>query len=413
LKIDKSPFASSFKTNEAVQWVEPKLVCEVKFSEWTGDGHMRQPIYLAMRDDKDPKDCHIEKKAHTKQIVEKTSNPEKAPTTSTRPKAYKTALDSILLTDNLKGNLTVKAAGGEVNLTHLDKVLWPRDRYAKRDLLKYYYQIAPYLMPYVKERPLILKRYPNGIDEQPFHQHTIQNPPDFVDTYVRDKEDDDDSVVYAICNNVASMLYVANLGSISFHPWSARRQTPQKPDWILFDLDPGQASFDQVLEVALILRDQLKRIGLESHPKTSGSKGIHVYVPVRNVYTHDQIVQFATVVAHLTAAGHPDLIEVERMTSKRKKGRVYLDYLQNGFGKSLAAPYSVRARDLATVSAPVTWDEVKKGKLKIQDFTIKTMLSRIEKVGDLFKGAISQKQSLSSALDKIAKEWTAQNSDSV
>ena len=408
LRTDRNPFSTSIKTNEAVQWIEPKLVAEVKFSEWTGDGHMRQPIYLGLRDDKDPKECRLEKKSHTKAIIKEEPSSKQKTTVRSQTKSSKIAAATILLSNNLKGNLTVKTTGGVVSLTHLDKVLWPRDKYAKRDLLKYYYQIAQYLLPYVKERPLILKRYPNGIDEQPFHQHTIQSPPDFVDTHVRDKNDDDD-VVYAVCNNVASILYVANLGSISFHPWSARRQTPQKPDWILFDLDPGQASFGQVLEVALILREQLSRIGLDCYPKTSGSKGVHVYVPVKNVYAHDQIVQFATLIAHLAAAAHPDLIEIERMTSKRKKGRVYLDHLQNGFGKSLAAPYSVRARDHAPVSTPLTWEEVKKGKFKNQDFTIKNLLKRVEKVGDLFKGALTQKQSLNQALSKIEKELSSKN----
>jgi bifunctional non-homologous end joining protein LigD len=251
---------------------------------------------------------------------------------------------------------------------------------------------------------LILKRYPNGIAQAAFHQHTIQKPPEFVDTYVHEKEDG--TVTYAICNNVASLLYIANLGAIALHMWSARKTSPDKPDWIVFDLDPGQAPFEQVLEVAMQVKDLLGRLELECYAKTSGSKGLHVYVPIKTLYSHDQVVQFATLVAHLAASEHPDLIAVERMVKKRKEGRVYLDYLQNGSGKSLAGPYSVRARVHATVSAPLDWKEVKSGRIEPQDFTIKSLAKRIAKKGDLFIPVLKKRQGLGEALNKIEEFLT-------
>ena len=404
LKSDRSPFASRVKTNEAVQWVKPALACEVKFSEWTDDGIMRMPIFLGLRDDKDPKDCVVERKAPAEEVVEdKRARKARKSGSASRGKdrSPKPALApvSILATGELTGDLTVKTPGGLVKLTNLDKIYWPGDGYTKGDLLKYYYRMARNVLPYVKDRPLILNRHPDGIEQPAFHQHTVHDSPGFVDTYTRDK--DGEEITYAVANNLASLLYVANLGSISLHPWSARRTSPMKPDWILFDLDPGQAEFKQVLEVALLLKEQLTGLGLAGYPKTSGSKGLHVYVPIRNAYLHEQVVQFATLVARLTAREHGDLIAVERRVEKRKKNRVYLDYLQNGFGKSLAAPYSVRARAHATVSAPLDWGEIKEGKVEPADFTIDNMYERLERVGDLFKPVRTRRQSLATAVKRL------------
>jgi bifunctional non-homologous end joining protein LigD len=406
LKTDHSPFASHVETNEVVQWIKPELVCEVKFSEWTDDGMMRQPVFLGMRKDKNPKDCVFEPKAPVTELTHpespgRTSSPDQR-TGPKNPLGRTTPVPASRLDSrDLQGDLLVKATGGTLKLTNLDKVYWPDDGYTKGDLLRYYHRMASHVLPYMKDRPLILKRYPDGINKPAFHQHSVQAPPDFVDTFVRDK--DGEPVTYAIANNPASLLYVANLGAIALHPWSARRSTPENPDWILFDLDPGDAEFTQVLEVGLLVNEGLEKIGLQGYAKTSGSKGLHVYVPIRNSYTHDQVVQFATVFARLTAAAHGDLIAVERMVRKRKANRVYLDYLQNGYGKSLAGPYSVRARPHAMVSAPVEWGEVKKGKLTPEDFTIENMEKRIEKVGDLYKPVHTQHQSLSEAVAKLGQ----------
>jgi bifunctional non-homologous end joining protein LigD len=405
LKTNTSPFAAPPKTNEEVQWIKPKLVAEVKFAEWTSDGNMRQPIFMGLRTDKMPKETVFEPKQKTSSAVKAVKKESLSKAAAAKAGSKEKAgevfpAETLFAGKNLSGDVRVKAPGGVVSLTNLHKVYWPEDGYTKGDLLRYYYNIAPSVMPYLKDRPLILKRYPEGISGFSFHQHTVKDPPSFVKTFSR-VNDDNDTVVYAVCNNIASLLYVTNLGTISLHPWSARMTAPTKPDWIMFDLDPGQATFDQVREVARVVKELLDEIGLTGYPKTSGSKGIHVYVPIKNSYTHDQAVQFATLVAHLAAARHPDLIAVERIVKKRKKGTVYLDYLQNGFGKSLAAPYSVRARPGATVSAPLEWKEVFSSTLRPDKFTIKNIAARVEKNGDLFREVLANKQTLAKALAKV------------
>jgi bifunctional non-homologous end joining protein LigD len=411
LKTETSPLAEPFKTNDIVQWVKPKLVAEIKFSEWTNDLSMRHPVFLGLRDDKKPEDSTLEKKLHTEEVVvakpaRKSSRKKEAVNDDSSKVDSKPVSGETAFKGKLRGDLKVKVPGGVVSLTNLDKVYWPDDGYTKGDLLRYYYEMAPTILPYLKDRPIILKRYPDGIKGFSFHQHTVKDPPEFVKTYKR--LSDGDTVTYAICNNVASLLYVANLGSISIHAWSARMTAPEKPDWILFDLDPGSATFAQVREVALHVKGILDSLGLECYPKTSGSKGLHVYVPIKAAYTHDQVVQFATLIAHRAAAERPDLIAVERMVRKRKKGRVYLDYLQNGFGKSLAAAYSVRARVGATVSTPLEWREVKSAKLRVESFTIRNVGTRVKRKGDLFAEVLKKKQSLAKAIAKLEKLMSAE-----
>jgi bifunctional non-homologous end joining protein LigD len=398
LKTTKSPFSREPKTNEPVQWVKPKLVCEVKFSEWTNDGNMRHPIYLGLRDDKSPAECRVEKKHDVEVEVAKAERKSSGRVGRKNEKAI--AFSDLGKTP--KGDIKVRIGRSVVQLTNLDKIYWPGDGYTKADLIRYYAEIGKAILPYYKDRPLILKRYPNGIKAEPFHQHSLENPPEFVKTYVREKENGE-SVVYGIANNVETLVYFANLGSISLHPWASRAQSPEKPDWIIFDVDPGAATFDTVCDVALEVKNVLDDIGLVALPKTSGSKGLHVYVPVRADYKYEQVVPFANLVSAVVASNRPDLVSIERMVAKRKKGRVYLDFLQNGFGKSVAGPYSVRAREGATVSTPLEWDEVKRKKFKPQDFTIKTIFKRMDAKGDLFEGFFKHRQSITKAVGKLSE----------
>jgi len=404
LKRKLSPFVSVPKTNEPVQWLRPELVAEVKFSEWTDDLSMRHPVFIGLRDDKKAKDSIFEAELKTRVVVDrKTSRAKPGKDNSVKVTRKEIDLKAVeakaAFAGELKGNLRLKVPGGTVSLTNLDKIYWPDEGISKGDLIRYYYELAPVILPFLKDRPIILKRYPDGIKGQSFHQHSLKDPPDFVKTY--DRKSDDGVVTHVICNNVASLLYVANLGSISLHAWSARMTTPQKPDWILFDLDPGDATLKEVQETALHLKGLLDTLGLVAYPKTSGSKGLHVYVPIKAMHTHEQIVQFATMIAHMAATERPDLIAVERRVGKRKKGRVYLDYLQNGFGKSLAAPYSVRARPGATVSTPLLWKEVKSSKLRVESFTIRNLARRLKSRGDLFSDVLREKQSLTGAIHKL------------
>jgi bifunctional non-homologous end joining protein LigD len=301
----------------------------------------------------------------------------------------------------LGGDLDLKAQGKIVSLTNLDKVYWPGDGYTKGDFIKYYYEVSKYILPYLKDRPLILKRYPNGIEGASFHQHDVDEVPSFVRT-ASVKVEEGHTVDYIICDTLPTLLYVANLGAIERHPWHSRTRNLDRPDWIVFDLDPDEGvDYSDVCEAALALKDELANLGLDSYAKTSGSRGMHVYVPVKPVYSYTEVADFAARVATLVAERMPEIATVERSLRKRGRGRIYVDHLQNARGKSVVSPYSVRPRAGATVSAPLDWAEVKRRKVTPRDFTIKNMLRRVEAKGELFKAVLGRKQSLTKAIRMI------------
>jgi len=300
----------------------------------------------------------------------------------------------------LAGNADVTVDGSTVSLTHLDKIYWPDDGYTKGDLLKYYFTVSKYNLPYLIDRPLILKRFPNGIGKPLFFQHDLQDAPEYVKTVALDMEVGH-TVHYAVCNNVATLLYLANLGTIPQNPWMSRIDEINKPDWIAMDLDPKKTDFSVVCEVAKAVKELLDDLGLKSYPKTSGSSGIHIYIPIKRAYDFDQTVGFADMLATVISNENPAIATRERSPAKRKKGQVYVDHLQNAYGKSIAGPYSVREKPGASVSAPLEWSEVEKAKIRIGDFTIVTMPKRLEKKGDLFKPVLNGKQSLERAIAKI------------
>ncbi|MGB9181265.1 MAG: non-homologous end-joining DNA ligase [Pyrinomonadaceae bacterium] len=311
----------------------------------------------------------------------------------------------------LSGNLEVKIGSDVVTLTHLDKVYWPDEGYTKGDLIKYYYEVSEYILPYLKDRPLIMKRYPEGIRGLSFHQHDVNRAPEFVRTAEIDTEEGH-AVDYIIGDNTATLLYMANLGAIERHPWHSRVRNLDHPDWVVFDLDPENVEFEEICAVAMTAKKILDGLGLESYAKTSGSRGIHVYVPCKPVHEYEEVARFAAHVAELITREHTDVATIERSLKKRKRSRIYVDHMQNARGKSVVAPYSVRPRAGATVSAPLEWSEVKRAKIRIQDFTIKNMVQRIEKKGELFQPVLKSKQMLKRAmreLDAIFKKPKAQS----
>jgi bifunctional non-homologous end joining protein LigD len=294
----------------------------------------------------------------------------------------------------LSGGLDLKVGNDIVTFTSLDKVYWPEDGYTKGDLARYYYEIAKYILPYLKDRPLILKRYPNGIDKPFFHQHDVDEAPDYARTVAIDVEEGH-PVNYLVCDNLATLLYVTNLGAIERHPWNSRARNLEHPDWVVFDLDPGEGvEFATICEVAISLKEVINRAGLECFAKTSGSRGIHVYAPLKPVHGYKQVADFAEKVASIVASERPDLATVERSLKKRPRSSVYVDHFQNARGKSVVAPYSARPRPGATVSTPLDWAEVRRGKITPQDFTIENMRKRIERKGDLFKPVLKLRQRL-------------------
>ena len=297
----------------------------------------------------------------------------------------------------LSGEVAVKVGGQVVSLTNLGKIYWPDEGYTKGDFIKYYFEVAKYILPYLKDRPLIMKRYPNGIKGSFFHQHDVHEAPAYVRTVSLHVEEGHE-VDYIVGDDTATLLYMANLGAIERHPWHSRVRNIDHPDWFVFDLDPQGVGWSEICEVALSCREILNRLGLESYAKTSGSRGIHVYVPIKPVYSYEQVADFAKRVAMIIERENSDVATLERSLKKRKKARIYLDHMQNARGKSVVAPYSVRPKPGATVSAPLDWSEVKSKQLKIEDFTIKTMMSRLKQRGDLFKPVLDKRQSLEQAI---------------
>lgn len=386
LRVKASPFAKVPKTNEKVHWLRPKLVAEAEFAEWTEDGRMRQPIFMGLRPDKDPKACVREVPRPAETLKEEAMATVVPPAKSNRPaKTPKPASAS---------------APGPV-LTHPDRKLWPEDGYTKADLARYYDSVSPFLLPHLKDRPLILKRFPNGIGAPPFYQHDVKSAPAFVET-LPVKEADGSAVHYALCQNRETLLWLANLAVIPMHPWLSHAPGLSRPDWIVFDLDPQEVPFPEVCGMALYLKEILDGLGLKAFPKTSGSRGIHVYVPLKPTYDFSQALDFAQLVAAYAVRKKPDAFTVERSLKVRKSDRIYLDCMQNSEGKSVASVYSVRERPGAPVSAALEWGELKK-KIGIEDFTIRTMPKRLGKKGDLFKDVLRAGNALEGAVKKLEK----------
>ncbi len=316
----------------------------------------------------------------------------------------------------LVGDLTVEAGTATVALSNLDKVYWPEDGYTKGDLLTYYYQVSKYILPYLQDRPLIMKRYPNGIGGSFFHQHDVNKVPDFVRTASLEVEDGGGHTVdYIVGDNLPTLLYMANLGAIERHPWHSRLSDLDHPDWIVFDLDPGAGiAYSTICDLALVIKEVLDQIGLEGVPKTSGSRGLHVYVPIEPVHSYEEVAAFAAQLATLVAHKQPEIATVERSLKKRRHGQIYVDHLQNARGKSVVAPYSVRPRARATVSAPLEWVEVARKKITPQSFTIKNMDTRLMEKGDLFKSVLHRKQTLHTALqvmNRLLKSTTPERAN--
>jgi bifunctional non-homologous end joining protein LigD len=308
---------------------------------------------------------------------------------------------SLFKSGELSGDVEVLVGRDVVSLTHLDKIYWPDEGYTKGDLARYYYEVSKYILPYLKHRPLIMKRYPDGIKGMFFHQHNVDEAPDYVRTATLDVEEGH-AVDYIVGDNLATLLYMVNLGSIERHPWHSRIENLDHPDWIVFDLDPGEGiTYGTICELAVSVRDALLELDLESYPKTSGSRGMHVYVPLKPVHDYELVADFALQLATLVASRNPAIATVERALKKRRRGQIYLDSMQNARGKSVVAPYSVRPRAGATLSAPLEWKEVKAAKITPQDFTIKNLFRRLARKGDLFEPVLDNKQRLDSAMERL------------
>lgn len=363
-----------------VTWLRPELVCQVRFLEWTPDGILRAPVFVGLREDKSAQEV----------TREELIDPSPA-TTDPEPDAL-----------NLTGReVTVDVNGHRLKFTNLEKVLFPKDGWKKRDLLEFYDRVSPWLLPHLKDRPLSMKRYPNGIAEEFFFQKNAGSHfPDWMRCEPITEHHPPKVNHYPLAQDRASLLYLVNLGCIDQNPRMSRVGNLDCPDWMLLDLDPVESSFDLIIDAALLLRQLLDSLGLKGYPKTTGGDGMHVYVPLEPVYTYDQVRSFAELLAHLAVDREPNLFTTPRSVGKRKKERVYFDYLQIGSGKTIAAPYVVRAYDGAAVATPLAWNEVKHG-LRPSDFRIDNTIERFNRLGDIFAPVLEGGQKLEDALERL------------
>jgi len=292
-----------------------------------------------------------------------------------------------------KGNLILEIDGERVSLTHIDRVYWPTEKITKFDLLCYYLQLAPHILPFLKDRPAILQRYPRGINAPMFFQQDLESAPPFIKT-VQLTNQEGRELNYAVYTTVGSLLHFVNLGTIEQHPWHSTVKHLDRPDYLMLDLDPKEAPWKNVLEVALVCKEVFDEVGLSAFPKTSGSSGIHVYLPLKPKHDYRNIAAVAEALASEVAQRAPKIATIQRSLAKRQKQQVYVDAMQNARGKTIAAAFSARAKPGATVSMPLTWKQIEKG-VKISDFTIKNVPGLIKKNRDAWAKFFDSRQELS------------------
>ena len=379
------PFAERPKPDRGITWVKPLLVCQVKYANWTPDDHLRAPVFVGLRNDVEAPGVRREVAHSVAHAVTQGAPPE---------------LSGDLLPGSLK-EATLPIGGHTLKFTNLGKLYYPGDGVTKRDVLNYYAAIADLILPHLLDRPLSLKRYPNGIREQFFFQKdTPGTYPGWLRTELIDE------INYVFAGDRASLLYLVNLGCIDHNPAMSRWGSLEHPDFILIDLDPQECSYDLIVEAAMLVKGVLDQIGLAGYPKTTGGAGMHVYIPIEPVYSFEEARTFAELIARLVTHQKPHLFTTPRTVAKRQKNRVYFDYLQIAKSKTIAAPYVLRAYEGAPVATPLEWAEVIPG-LHPKQFHIHNARERFRRKGDLFRGVLERPQHLHEALGRLERLFRA------
>ena len=368
LETGEKPFEEKVHQRSKVTWIKPKLVCEVWYAEWTGENHLRQPVYKGLRMDKEKEKVVME--------------------TSDKQLADEETLDF--------GKVQLK-------LSHLNKVFWKDEGITKGDLLHYYRDMADWIIPYLKDKPISMRRQPNGISDPGFFQKDTDSAhlPDWIKTEPLHSDSNNKDIHYIIGQDAATLLYMVNLGCIEINPWLSSYKKPENPDFVVIDIDPHDVPFTEPVEVALKTKEIFDRMKLDVFIKTSGSKGLHIYCYVGAKYDYDFTKMFAEYVAKLVHDELPNTTSIERSPAKRPN-KTYIDFLQNRRGQTIACPYSVRPKPGATVSAPLHWHEVNNS-LKLSDFTIHNMRERVKQIGDPWKDLTKSKNDLKKALELLKK----------
>ncbi|WP_423148229.1 DNA ligase D [Rubrolithibacter danxiaensis] len=379
LKTDRKPVSQKVHQEKTTTWLKPELVCEVTFTEWTADNHLRHPVFKGLRTDKESEEIHKENNI----FINKTEKTQKE-----TPK-------------EMPGELEENFGKKKLKLTNLNKLYWKKEGITKGQLIDYYRQVSPYILPYLKDRALSLNRHPNGIDAPGFFQKDLDTEqiPSWIKYAPLYSESNDKDIDYLVCNDEPTLLWMANLGCIEINPWLSTYKKPDNPIFAVMDLDPQDVDFREVVRVALTIKEILNEMGIKPFIKTSGSRGLHIFIHIGAKYDYEQSKNFIQYLGHLVMAQHPDTTSLERSPSKRKN-KIYLDFLQNRRGQTIAAPYSARPKPGATVSTPIEWDEVNED-LDIKNFTIFNTLDRLKEKGDLWKDITECKNDLKKALEKL------------
>ena len=369
LITDRKPVNEKIHKEQHVTWLKPDLVCEVTYAEWTSDGHLRHAVFKGLRIDK-------EKQEIVKEAVEAQTAGQSVP-----------ALEGPDDREIIFGKKTVK-------LTHLNKLYWKTEGISKGQMINYYEEVGDYMLPYLKDRPLSLNRHPNGIDSPGFFQKDLDmdKVPGWIKSAPVIAESTGKTVDYLICNDKATLLWMANLGCIEINPWLSTYQKPKNPTFAVMDLDPHDINFTEVVNVAQTIKKALDVMKIEGFIKTSGSKGLHIFIPIGLSFDYDISKNFVHYLGQIVLEEHPETTSLERTPSKRKN-KIYLDFLQNRRGQTIAAPYSLRPKPGATVSAPLAWDEIDEN-LSLKNYTIFNMAARIKEKGDLWKDIFNTKNDL-------------------
>jgi len=365
LQTDKKPFAEKVHNRTKVTWVKPTLICEVWYSEWTADRHLRHPVFKGLRMDKKKENVVME------------------------------TPDTQMADDE-----TLQFGQKKVKVTHLNKLFWKDEGITKGHLINYYKEMAGWIVPYLKDKPISMRRQPNGIEDQGFFQKdNTAHLPEWIKTAHLYSESNDKNINYIIGSDAATLLYMVNLGCIEINPWLSSYKTPDNPDFVVIDIDPHDVPFTQAVEAALKTKEVFDRMNLQVFVKTSGSKGLHIYCYLGAKYDYDLVKGFAEYTAKLIHAELPDTTSVERSPAKRPN-KVYIDFLQNRRGQTIACPYSVRPKPGATVSTPLHWHEVNNS-LKLADYTLFNTKARVESIDDPWKDLTKTKNDLKKALQLL------------
>src|SRR3984893_10622882 len=415
------PFREVPKLREEVQWVKPDLVSRVKYGNWTEDSHLRVPVFLSLRKDRAPEECTFEeaRPPRESELAKKTTkSPAGHSPSSDKPQgsgklgrsgklpgaSISSSDPEIELRTGTSESLDIESDRQRVHLTHLNKVYFPEVGIKKRELLAYYYRMAEYILPFLKDRPLVLRRYPDGVGGKAFFQKEAPAfLPAWMDTAIVHSDERGGDMKYIIANTRAALLYLTNLGCIDHNPWSSRGDSQDLPDYVFFDLDPTPGTlFSDVLHIAREIYNLLRSIRLPCFLKTSGASGFHIFIPLEPRHTYEQTRTFAEVVGRMVAAENPKLTTFERGVHNRPKVPLLIDALQNARAKPLACVYSVRAFPKAPVSTPVSPEELTQA-FSPDQLNLRNFDQRFEDVGDLWRDFWAKPQTLANALDLLGK----------